>query len=67
LRFLRTTTVEVLATYETNYAADTIKGRTKEQLVADEFRHTDELVAFDDTAHYRISFPIRGIWGAPSF
>jgi hypothetical protein len=57
------TTVEVLASYEASHAAAAIRGirgRTKEQLIADEFRHTDELIAFDDIAHYRISFPIKG-------
>jgi hypothetical protein len=55
------TTVELLAEYDFAYVPDAIKGRTKEQVVGDEFRHTDELVVFDDTMHYRINFPMKGI------
>jgi hypothetical protein len=58
------TTVEIDANFDFSSAAERIKRKTKEQVVAEEFPNTDGLVAFDEAAHYRISFPMKGSWGA---
>lgn len=57
-------TVEILASYDSTYIADAVKGKTKEQVIDDEFHHTDELVVLDESRRYRISFPVKGIWRA---
>src|SRR5262249_13134942 len=55
-------TVEILAAYDSAYSIDAVKAKTREQVLENEFRGTTELVVFDDAMHYRINFPIKGIW-----
>jgi len=62
-------TVEVRVFNDSAYAVDAVRGKTKGQVVEDEFRQIDELVIFDDAMHYRVNFPMKGIpmkgiWGA---
>jgi hypothetical protein len=58
------TTVEIDANLDFGFTAEHIKGKTKEEVIAEQFSSTDGLVAFDEAAHYRISFPMKDIWGA---
>ncbi len=59
-------TVEILLVFDSAFAPDAVKGKTKQQVVEGEFHQTDALVIFDDAAHYRINFPMKGIWEGKS-
>jgi hypothetical protein len=45
------TTVEIDANLDFGFSAELIKGKTKEEVIAEQFPNTDGLVAFDETAH----------------
>ncbi len=52
------TTVEIDVNLDFGFTDEHVKGKTKEEVVAEQFSNTDGLVAFDEFAHYRISFPM---------
>ena len=59
------TTVELLIDTQSNYASDAVEGKTKEQVVRDEFGDVDALVVLDNVTHIRIDLPLKKAWTMP--
>jgi hypothetical protein len=56
--------VQILFVNDTAYTASHVTGKTKEQIVGEQFQHLDQLVVLDEAARYRINFPVKDFWKA---